>query len=65
MSDANRNALIGMDASIYPGGGATYFIAVPTICYDYYDATRDAENELFDECDDANADFSEAVADLR
>ena len=65
LSDANRNALIGLGASIWPGGGATYFIAVSAVCYDYYDATRDAKNELFDECDDANADFSEAVKNLR
>lgn len=65
LSDANRNALIGLGASIWPGGGATYFIAVSAVCYDYYDATRDAKYELFDECDDANADFSEAVKNLR
>ena len=65
LSDANRNALIGMGASIAAGGGSTYWIAVSAICYDYYDATRDAKNELFDECDDANADFSEAVKNLR
>lgn len=65
LSDANRNALIGMGASIAAGGGSTYFIAVSAVCYDYYDATRDAKYELFDECDDANADFSEAVKKLR
>lgn len=65
LSDANRNALIGMGASIAAGGGATYWVAVSAICYDYYDATRDAKYELFDECDDANADFSEAVKKLR
>lgn len=61
-SDANRNAFIGLGVSIYPGGGSTYFIAVSTVCYD---ATRDAKNDLFDECDDANADFSEAGKNLR
>ena len=42
-----------------------FWIAVPTICYDYWDAPRDAKNELFDECDDANVDFLEAVKNLR
>ena len=65
LSDANRNALIGLGASVAAGGGSTYWIAVSAVCYDYYDATRDAKNELFDECDDANADFSEAVKNLR
>lgn len=64
LSDANRNALIGLGASVAAGGGSTYFIAVSAVCYDYYDATRDAKYELFDECDDANADFSEAVKNL-
>ena len=63
--EREQKAAIGLGASVWFGSAATFWIAVPTICYDYWDTTRDAKNDLFDECDDANVDFSEAVKNLR
>ncbi len=62
LSDANRNSLLCLLSIAKLPLSLT---CVTAVCYDYYDATRDAKNELFDECDDANADFSEEVKNLR
>lgn len=62
LSDANRNSLLCLlSIAQLP----LCLTCVTAVCYDYCDATRNAKNELFDEGDDANADFSEAVKNLR
>ena len=65
LSDANRNATIGL---VGPSFSAALRIRLPFQLFATITATQRTTpktNELFDEGDDANADFSEAVKNLR